>query len=258
MAEPSAVYGVIRVGHGSGELRVNDIPIYRTTIEDGIRTFAIPIHEYLVDGENTIKLIAIPPDPEAPGAFEAQARVARFREGEFLNFEEGEGFAHVVWEPSLGLRPIAQRFAMDWPHRWVWESAPEIALDESVRSVLDDFVAEMHAAYLARDPEPILARMAIMLKETADAYPPPMEAGDGAELREGFARDWPVWSAVPFAPHPENYRLAADGRLVECVGPDGLALIRNLNHPDEAVPDLPYFPVPMMVAFKGGEPVIVR
>jgi len=238
-------------------VRVNDIPIHRLET-DNILTYAIPIHEFLINGENKLKLIGTPEDPLEPGKFYAKARVARFYERNIISFEEGEGYAEVAWHAELLGAPVAQLFEFETPNRWVWESAPVIELTPEVRGVLDAFVAEMRGAYAAQDPTPINARKAVFYSETQAAYPPPMEADSAADFAASLSRERPGWTAIPFEPSPGNYRLVADGRLVDCVDADALPLVRNLKDRSLSGKNMPFAPMPMMVAIKQGEVLIVR
>lgn len=242
---------------GTAEVRVNDIPAKRIT-RDGIVTATVPALEYLVNGENTLKLYATPHDPENPGDFSAQARIAGFNFGDTVNFDEGEEYALLEWTKDNAGRPIGQRFEYATDHKWVWENAPAITLSDDVRERLDAFTTRMHAAFSARDPGPINAAREVFYKEVGRAYPPPLIASTAEQFAEDLQSEDPDrWGVKVFEPSPDNYRLIADGRLVDIVGPDKIALVGTIPGYAGAEPDEAWN-LPLRVAFRGDEIVVIR
>lgn len=256
MADLNIYYLELTVARGSAEARVNDIPVYRETT-DNPAVLTIPIHEYLIEGENTLKLIATPEDPENPEGFEARVRIARFEAGKPVGFSKGFGLADIAWSEDLKGSPVATAFEVTDPFRWLWESAPVVELDSDVRATLDAYVIEVCDLYRDKDAKALLTELDLYFSDLAKAYPAPLGAPYSPDE---FLSDWQdvpqPWVVEPFTPSPANYRLVAGGRMVDCVGPDLKPLVRNKVEVDGTEVD--DFAMPMMVAFKAGKPVVVR
>jgi hypothetical protein len=252
-----AILMQLRLKGGTAEVRVNDIPVNRT-VDDEIVNVTVPVPEFLVNGENTLKLYAAPTDPDNPGDFSAKARIAGFTFGDTVDFDEGEEFALLEWTEENAGRPVGQRFDYATDHKWVWENAPKITLSADVRARLDAFTARMQAAFSARDPGPINAAREVFYKEIARAYPPPLLARTAEEFADDLkSEDEDAWGVKLFEPSPDNYRLVADGRLVDLVGPDNIPLVGTIPGFSGAPPDEAWN-LPLRVAIKGDEVIVVR
>ena len=241
----------LRVRAGRAEARINDIPVTRVD-EEEILNVSVPPQPYLIDGENTLKLYAAPFDPDRPGAFEARARIAGFSFGDFANFDSGETWSDIQWSPEMAGRPVGQRFAYETPHRWQWQDAPELTLDDELRGRLDAYVGDLHAAFAQRDAQALVAAREVVFEEGQRAFAPPLIPPSPDEFAQGLAeRDEETWRVEPFLPQRGNYRLVAKRRLVELIGPFGHPLLRQAPAPD-VPPDL-LMTMPVKVGLVDGE-----
>ena len=259
MAAPTITMLQLKVRRGLAEGRINDIPVVRLRAEEDDTVVAnFPIHEYLIGGENTLKLYAAPHDPLDFAGFEARARVATFEHGEYMRFDAGLGYSDIAWSVDTAGRPVGQLFDFESRHRWMWERAPEQELNEAARERLDGFMARMIDAFARRDPEPMLQALEPAFTERALAYRPPQQVASLDDFAERL-RSMPAegWRVPDFVPSRGNYRLVCKRRLIDCVTPASEPLLANLAAPG-ADPPAPPWPFPMKVAFRDGDVVVVR
>ena len=137
---------------------------------------------------------------------------------------------------------------------WRWARAPVLSLDAPLRQGLDALVAHLAQAFAARDGATLAAFMAVVHQELARCYP----AMSARFMAEDFANDVSTgagiedWRPRPFDPEATAYRLVAGGRMVECLGRDGLPLIRtetdDLLTPER---DPNYWGIGIMVGLNG-------
>ena len=252
-------YLELRVFEGEAEARINDIPVAVEVAREGPAVVTIPIHEFSFQGENVLKLLASPNDPEEPGGYEATAKVARFRVGEPKFFEDGEMLADVRWREELMGAPVATRFDLSERLAWRWQNAPQIELNTETRAKLDAFVVQMHAWFKEKNLDAILGAMSPFFADMEEAYPPPLEG----YTKEDFVRGWgklpDPWIVAPFVPSPTNYRLVGDGRMVDLVDQENEALIRSIAGPGgERSAALFEYRFRRQVALKQGEVVVLR
>ena len=134
-----------------------------------------------------------------------------------------------------------------------WQEAPVLALDaETVEAALA-FVLEMRDAVEAGNAGPILEASAIRFKEVARSY------GISPDERAKMLRqmltsqcDRPDWLFVTPEEEDLDFRLVADGRMIECVGPDWNPLIKGMEG------EKGRFLLPMMIGKRDDDWLIMR
>lgn len=219
------------------EIYLNGIPIRRNTVE-GAPFVSMPVHEFLIDGNNFLELVVNPGstpsrartenrEMSAKGAF-ADVKLMRYPVGVYTSEENGEKLAHLHWqaqdegEQKFPVLLSAHHQLGHWRGGWWWQQAEPFRLDEYNVKDITGFTRFIYDAY-AQGKGDLIAKLArIFFEEAHNAYP----ARDSATLSEQFARSVaaraaePGWTMLPFEPDLFDWRLCADDRLVECIRKD--------------------------------------
>ncbi|MFT3764621.1 MAG: hypothetical protein QM820_03750 [Minicystis sp.] len=253
----------------TAELYVNGIPLRRNVWP--VKPFvSIPVHQYLVPGDNRIELLVEPgPTPSRareaavmrrmPGAA-AAARLVRYEEGEFTDVEYGEQLAEVAWEGEADTDEVfakslgATAGLGERSGRWSWQDAAPIVLDDATRAEIAHVLGTIAQAFERGDPGPVLSLLKVRFEEGIRAYPVNDEATLTKELtayvHEVANEGWKVRRLEPEA---FSFRLCAGDRLVELVDKDWLPSLRFFA-PDDEEP----YGYALMLARIEGRLVVVR
>jgi len=230
-------YLQLYIQHCRVEALVNDIVIQRK-YEKNITTITQPIHEFLVAGENILSLNVLPyVGPEFEPTAQVHLRIARFNEGDFLEFTGGELLAEIIFSEQHLIEGASRRtfrqtepFHANSSKTWVWQQAKPLVLNDETIKALNKFIGAIHRDIKAKVADNILPLAQIKIEEVAHCYPSVSIDERLQEMQKYILvpRDHnePL-DFVPLNVHNLDYRLAAGGRLVECKGRDGLPLIRT-------------------------------
>jgi len=264
----TVTYLQLYVQHCRVEALVNDIVILRKNEKD-ITTLSCPIHEFVLTGENTLGLNV---RPYAGAEFESSAqvhlRIANFEEGEFLHFDQGSLLGEIQFSldlfakdtPKTSYAQVARFLAKSTGH-WAWQKAGIMVLNDQVISSLNKLMGSIHRDFQNKIPTRLLPMAEPRMQELAQCYPMEDLAARRQNMNEYITapEDKRVRSLIPLDIKNLGYRLAAGGRLIECIGRDGLPLIRsNTANIDAPYRDDNYVALPMHVGFVGDDFQILR
>ncbi|MCP4986005.1 MAG: hypothetical protein GY928_08030 [Colwellia sp.] len=255
----AVTYLQLYIQHCRVEASVNDIVVVRKNEKD-IVTISTPIHEYLIAGENTLGLHS---KPYSGSEFEPSAqihlRVANFEEGEFLEFDQGQQLCEIVFHSdhlsnntSKSLFSHRSRFLAQARQPWFWQNAGVLSLNKQVISSLNKLIGSLHRDFGSKKPSHIAALVKYQIEELAFCYPMENAAARRQQLIEYITAPTKegARSMVPLDSNNLGYRLAANGRLVECIGKDGLPLIRTVTtNTDAPFKDESYTALPMHIGY---------
>ncbi len=263
-------YLQLYVQHCRVETLVNDIVIQRK-YEKNITTITQPIHEFLIAGENTLSLNILPyVGPEFESTAQVHLRIARFNEGDFLEFTGGELLAEIIFSEQHLIEGASRRtFTQTVPFyqtssgkTWAWQQARPLVLNDETINALNKFMGAIHRDFKAKVADNILPLAQVQIEELAYCYPSVSIDDRLQEMREFISAPSDNNKPMDFMPlnvHNLGYRLAAGGRLVECKGRDGLPLIRTqtqlMDSPHE---DNNYIALPMHVGYIHNDFEILR
>ncbi|MBM7069609.1 hypothetical protein [Actibacterium sp. 188UL27-1] len=260
--DPEVVrYGTLFSRAVACELRINDIPVMAHA-EDLMINGAQPLRQYILKGQNAAALVCrAPGDGTGPGRYApmalAEARIADFREGETLSDESGIEYARfdpVFDEDTPPMLKMETGFVSSWGGDWAWAKAPPIDLVAS-RGALDGFMSHVIQRFAARDMESLLPLFEPAIRDKASAYPV-LDVEGLANMTLAWLADTDAesWSVLPFDPIQIDYRPAANGRLIQPLGPDGLPAIRSDWIPAADPEERPsYVALPGLIGFHEGQ-----
>jgi hypothetical protein len=230
----------------SAEVLLNDIPVGRVAPRDG--ALCMPVHEYLLEGDNEISLVI---DPGAPGRPAATApkvaeevvgvsfRLLVPRTGQVASSLTARSVAEIEWAVPSGdvyTTPLTLTRSAVLPvkfPRWRWLDVPEIADIEAQRPLIAAFLQGIAVDMLRGDAESFLTASRLRIEELGQAYGQPV-----AELVTRMRSRLHLLHAtkalkmtIPSAPE-FVFRRCANGRLIECLGGNGAPLLSTLPAPD--------------------------
>lgn len=256
----------------TAEFYLNDIALIRNSPEGGYY-HAQPVNHFMLDGRNELAMIIEPgPQPSTArsgppeGRREMEVlltdprsaifRLCRYPYGAVVGGPERQLLQELRWpQPEheeahlypLPLKVAFERVTGTGP--WAWESAPELTMDAATRSQIEAFLSRLWASLAQGDPEPFLEAAAPRFDELATAFEDPPY-----KKRNAFRRlAAEIQGLQPLDPESFDLRLAAGGRLVECLQKDWQPILRGL--PDESGNEDQY---DMFLARLNGEWRIVR
>jgi hypothetical protein len=234
--EQKMIHAEIRLKGCAAEMYVNGIPL--TKIEAPPQSFiSMPVPQYLLDGTNLLELVVNPgptpsqartPQGKKPAkGMSAEVRLVRYPVGVFTGDLSGEILAKAEWsgKDDEEAFPILLSTSCDLGAqfgRWAWQDATKITLNDATRVEILTVVRNVYNAYQSGKADFILNLDRIRITEAAQAYP----GSDIAQDNQLFSRDLtanianPNWQMLPFDEAQFDFRLAAQGRLVECIRKD--------------------------------------
>jgi hypothetical protein len=229
----------------SAEAWFNGVPLGRV---DGQQSTVLnlPVHEYALAGANQLELVINPAPVLAEGS-EAEAEPALSdghlgarlclllpRMGALAHPSHARTLAALDWAPAeaevyRSPTRLQQRFELpiSFP-RWRWLDAPVQSLNPSVRAGLVDHVMGLALGLAKGDAEPLIRASRLRLEELAQAYQREL-GSEVARLRAQVQSHHAAQALKPVLPSLGNLKLrsVAGGRLLECLGADGLPFLRS-------------------------------
>lgn len=229
----------------SAEAWFNGVPLGRV---DGQRSTVmnLPVHEYALAGSNVLELIINPgPVIALDGGAEAEpvlsdgqlgARLCLLlpRMGALAHPSHARTLAALDWAPAEGevyRSPTRLQQSVELPisfPRWRWLDAPVQALSANLKSGLVDHVMGLALGLAKGDAEPLIRASRLRLEELAQAYQRELGA-EVARLRSHVQSQHAAQPLKPVLPSLNSLQLrpVAAGRLLECLGADGLPFLRS-------------------------------
>lgn len=244
------------------EFYLNDIPVALRGGHKG-HYVGVPVNQYLIDRENVLSIVVRPGpkpsesktgpngarSPNAP-AGNALAILCKYPRGAVVGGPDGEEITSVEWpphddgeedenqqeqeeqgNPDLFPLEIVRKFDMGRLFgQWEWQRAERLDLSDATRDEIVDYIKAIGVALNDGDPEPYIKESAIRLSEIARAYEK-APTDTTAVIRHGVKLDsnqaW--WGIEPLDPKQLDFRLVADGRMIDCVNKDWEASLRELE-----------------------------
>lgn len=220
----------------SAEALINDIPLGRANAPAG--TLCLPVHEFLIEGENEISLVIQPhqpgvkPPPQltqvADGVVGASVRLLLPRVGRIGSDTEARTVAEVTWAAADGdvyNAPVVVTNRVALPikfPRWRWLDAPPIDDADAHKPVVAAFLHRIASDLMRGDVDAMLKVSRLRLEELALAYQQPV-----AEVVSRFRSRLQLLYATKglrlVVPGAQELvlRKCANGRLLECLGAGG-------------------------------------
>ncbi len=238
------IHAELKIDDCSAELWLNGIPLQRLE-PDRSHNISIPAHLYLLDGQNKLEMVVNPgPIPSharqgvSPASFKgwATARLAAYEVGEFTGDENAEVLLETSWDSSSAKSGTFPRIVEVSGNlgkmfgRWNWENATPLRLDvatvESVTAVLE----EVRASLKTGDPEVLLRLAQSKFTNAAHAFPARPFNTLVDQFRRVVARDSTVkgWAFPKLDRDQFDFRLVADGRMLECINRDWRPTLRTV------------------------------
>jgi hypothetical protein len=217
------------------ELRINDVPAALYAPGEATGGAEVPVNEFLLPGANQLQAW-VGTHPQPSRAREAWASQPGVVLGALAGFQ-AELLREDDGAPSAGFQPLRlawQGVAEPQPRvleqafsagvatpRWAYTQAT--ALGPEALAAAMAALQQLRALLEQKKVDSVLALMAGKLDEvTRQAYgvpPEPLRAGLQRALQRTLAD--PAWQPLPLDPAALDLRLVAQGRLVECLRPDG-------------------------------------
>jgi len=251
----------LRAAGCAAEARVNGVPVLRLGAGGG--NAALPVHEYVTEGDNSLQLV-VEPGSSAPrlaeGTSVASLRLLLPRNGQPGSELSARGLAELDWAAADGevIRPavtLQQRVALPVKlPRWRWFDAPPLDDLPGVQPLVAAFVQRLAVSLAQGDPEPFLAAARVRMEDLALAYQQPV-AELAARWRSRIEMLAATKALKPVLPALADVRLlpCAGGRLLEPLLADGEAALRT-----EAAADGTRHLWPIRIAVVEGQCHIVR
>jgi hypothetical protein len=240
------IHAELKIDGCRAELWLNDIPL-QLLAPDQSHNVSIPAHLYLLDGINTLEIVVYPgptPSEARNGPIDvspvspkgsATARLAAYNPGDFTGDAKAPVLIEVTWkaaEAEPGPYPRAVRTSRNLGAmfgRWDWEAAERLTLDEATTDEVAYVLETLRTSLAAGDPEPLFRLATLKFRDAATAFPARPLAALAEQFRAVVARDASSanWSFPPLDRQNFDFRLAAEGRLIECVNRDWRPTLRS-------------------------------
>ncbi len=224
------------------EVYVNDVPLFRVTTahESGV----FPANHLIVRGDNVFEVLV------NPGSHPSVARTEkRSLPGEGVSVRVHVALCPPGTSPGDAGTTTLLRFgdvAPDGPTEfpraaraalamepeygpWAWERADVLTLDGALLQEATKYVQSLHASLARKSFPAFFAHNEVAHVEVASAFDvsaAERRASGEAALNETFAD--PAFGMAPLVAEQFDYRLVANGRLIDCVAKDWDALVRTL------------------------------
>ena len=233
------------------ELYVNGIPMERSSLNQEFAS--IPVHQYLVDSTNEIELVINPgPTPSQARTVRreldttgvrAVARLVKYPVDAYPGDASGEVLGTVQWigqnaKKEIFPKTVATKIELGPLFgRSQWQDAEQVILDKKTLTEISTYVEKFYAAFLASKGQELLDFAKVVLEEGDRAYPGKNPAEENAMFLkdvEERKRD-KHWKVTPLRPALYDFRVCANGRMVEIINSDWKPTIRGIfeNSGDE-------------------------
>lgn len=225
----------------AAEAHLNDFALGRTPAAGGLVT--LPVHEYMLGGDNELTLVVEPAAPGAagepaprmaPADWAASLHLLLPRLGAAGSPATARTLAAVDWttaEGSIVQPPVRVRrqaaIAVRFP-RWRWLDAPPVDDVSAVRPQVAAFVQSLALALARGDAEAFIHAARLRFEELALAYGRP-PADLAARWRARVQRLYAEKALRMVLPALADVvvRPCAGGRLLDCLGADGEPILRT-------------------------------
>ena len=228
----------------------NGVPLLRTLTQPSgasvPQCLSISVNEYVVAGSNLLELRLQPPPPGQAAEAEpwvsdgqrgACLRLLLPRKGQRAHPETARTLAQLDWAPVADAvvdLPALVKQALDLPitfPRWRWLDAPPVTSTAELAALqlpATTFLQGLALGLSRGDAEPLLQASRLRLEELSQAYQHNL-ADNVGRLRLQVQQLHAVMPLRPAMPKPSTVllRAVADGRLLECLTPDGQTLLRS-------------------------------
>ncbi|MCV2355946.1 hypothetical protein LNV09_17530 [Paucibacter sp. B2R-40] len=234
----------------SAEAVLNGVPLLRVGGAQAVAS--LPVHEFTLAGSNEIELIInplpvsaltargagaaeLPAEPSlSDGEVGASLRLLLPRVGAIAHPANARTLASLDWAPAsdeVYKSPTRLQQAVDLPiafARWRWLDAPVIAVTEGLKQELADYLLKIALGLAKGNPEPLIQASRLRLEELSQAYQRKL-SDDVERLRAHILQLHQAQALKPALPSSAKLMLrsVAGGRLLECLAPDGLPLLRS-------------------------------
>lgn len=229
----------------AAEAVLNGFPLGRTPKGGGVLTLAV--HEYTVSGANRLSLV-VEPHGLQPGFEQAQPRLhlsdatsmASLRllltnVGRPSTAQDAHVLTQLEWvSPSGEMITLPHtvehqvHLPINFP-RWRWIDLPALPEPEAVRQPIVELLQGIALSLSKGQAEGFIGAAKLRFEELALAYQRDLQSELAlfrAEIQRAHAEE-PLRVELPTA--QMQLRRCVDGRLLECLGPDGLAALRTTN-----------------------------
>ncbi|MCG2592905.1 hypothetical protein LZ009_08940 [Ramlibacter sp. XY19] len=256
----------VRLAGCEAEVWLNDIPVLRLT-GDRIPPFATrPVAEFLRGSKNVLTVVPFPgPTPgtsrqamprQAAADAAIEAKLVLYEPGDFPGSGAGDDVITMVFGEGatqpLPTQPAS--LSTDGPAGlppWGWERAARIDSDPRIRSAIGQFVQAAQTAFAAGDAAFFLRLARTNFQELAQAYPGLTLAEREQRFKACFAPKpgEASWQVAPLQPAEFDFRLCAEGRLLELVDRQFRPVIRGQSR---------HWPMRMFVGVLDGQLQVLR
>lgn len=218
------------------ELYVNGIPMRRSSTNQAFSS--IPAHQFLVDGTNEIELVINPgPTPsqarttqrelDATGV-QAVARLVKYPIGVYPGDVSGEVLGMVQWAGQNAKKEMFPKILATKIElgplfgRSLWEDAEKVTLDKKTLAEISAYVEKFYAAFAASRGQEMLDFAKVRLEESDRSYPGKNPAKENALFLSDVEerKQNKHWKVTPLRPALFDFRLVAQGRMVEIINSD--------------------------------------
>lgn len=231
------------------EALLNGVPVAsidaRTT--PGTHVACVPVHEYTLAGSNRLSLVVNPhptnlpvgpTPPPTPNVADGQTwvklRLLLPRQGQPASENSARTLAQLDWGPAeheVFETPLVLHQTMELPvtfPRWRWLDAPVPELTPALKMQALAFVQRLAIDLTRGDPEGFIAAARLRFEELGLAYQRD-PAVDVARFR-AHVQQLGASKALRITPPTAAdlvLRPVADGRLLDCLRPDGQPILRT-------------------------------
>jgi hypothetical protein len=225
----------------TAEALLNGMPLAR--VGAGCRVLTVPVHEFTLAGSNELELVVAPPAPGglaavpqavlSDGQAMASLRLLLPRVGSTAHPASARTLAQLDWvvpADELYETPVLLHQRVDLPigfPRWRWLDAPVIDVTPDLKHALVAYLLKIAVGLAKGNPESLVQASRLRLESIAQAYQRNL-ADEVGRLRLYVQQAHAVLPLRPVLPALDTLwlRPVAQGRLLECLGMDGLPALR--------------------------------
>lgn len=215
----------------------------------GTHVACVPVHEYTLAGGNRLGLVVQPhpinlpaqqpPPPPTPqvadGQTWARLRLLLPRQGQPASENSARTLGQLDWAPAehdIFDTPLLLGQTVELPvtfPRWRWLDAPVPDPTPALKAQTLAFLQRLAIDLMRGDPESLIAAARLRFEELGQAYQRD-PAVDVARLRAHVQQLSAAKALRIVPPTLESLvlRPVADGRLLDCLGPDGRPVLRTV------------------------------
>lgn len=271
IGEDEALHAEVELRHCTAELWLNGFPLRRKK-HPGDPFASIPVHQYVIAGENRLELVIEPGDRPSESRMgdrtaalvgaRAIARLVRYPALAFADAEEGTVLGEVQWVAPTDRSetfPLVRSgsFVVPAPFgRFAFQDAPVLALDAATHAECVTLLGALREAFVRGEAARVRALLDLRFQEGLRAYPANEPALLDREMADYVAEvASPDFEVLPLDGAQHDFRLVAQGRAIELVDRDFQPSLR-FRGPDDEGDEITGFA--LTVARVGGRLVVIR